>query len=152
MLINSPHDFHLARQRLLGLDVGEKTIGLSLSDVGRMIATPYKTIARSKFSKDVVALEAIINEQNVGGLVIGYPINMDGSEGPRCQSIRQFARNLSEKITLPMLLADERMSTMAVTRIMMDADLSRARRAELVDKMAASYILQGVLDMLEKKI
>ena len=151
MLISSPHDFHLTRQRLLGLDVGEKTIGLALSDVGRMIATPYKTIVRSKFSKDAAMLETIIGEQNAGGLVVGYPINMDGSEGPRCQSIRQFARNLSEKISLPMLLADERMSTMAVTRTMLDADLSRARRAELVDKMAASYILQGVLDMLEKK-
>ncbi len=151
MLISSPHDFHLTHQRLLGLDVGEKTIGLALSDLSRMIATPYKTIMRSKFSKDAAALEAIIQEQNVGGLVIGYPINMDGSEGPRCQSIRQFSRNLSEKMALPMLLADERMSTLAVTRTMLDADLSRARRAELVDKMAASYILQGVLDMLERK-
>jgi putative Holliday junction resolvase len=150
MLI-SPKDLipRLAKdQRLLGLDVGEKTIGLALSDVSRMIATPYKTIERGKFTKDAETLLAIVKEYNVGGLVLGYPINMDGSEGPRCQSVRQFARNLSAKIVLPMLLMDERMSTMAVTRTMLDADLSRARRAELVDKMAASYILQGALDAL----
>lgn len=150
MLISSPGEFNLTSERLLGLDVGEKTIGIALSDVGRMIATPYKTITRGKFSKDAEALASIIKEQKVGGLVIGYPVNMDGSEGPRCQSIRQFARNLEEKIALPVLLFDERMSTMAVTRTMLDADLSRARRAELVDKMAASYILQGVLDILRR--
>jgi len=138
-------------QRLLGLDVGEKTIGLALSDVSRMIATPYKTITRSKFSKDAETLASIIAQYNVGALIVGYPINMDGSEGPRCQSTRQFVRSLSEKVTLPMLLTDERMSTMAVTRTMMDADLSRERRAELVDKMAASYILQGVLDVMGRK-
>lgn len=151
MLISTPQEFSLKNERLLGLDVGEKTIGLALSDVGRMIATPFKTINRGKFSKDADELLAIIKTQNVGGLVIGYPVNMDGTEGPRCQSIRQFARNLSEKTALPLLLSDERMSTMAVTRTMMDADLSRQRRAELVDKMAASYILQGVLDILGKK-
>ena len=139
-------------QRLLGFDVGEKTIGLALSDVNKIIATPYKTIKRSKFSKDLLEIIAIIKEYNIGGLVIGYPINMDGSLGSRCQSTRQFCKNLSEKIALPMFLADERMSTMAVTRTMLDADLSRKRRAELVDKMAASYILQGVLDsMAESK-
>ena len=137
--------------RLLGLDVGEKTIGLALSDISRIIATPLKTIERGKFSKDADALLAIIKEQGVCALVLGYPINMDGSEGPRCQSIRQFARNLAEKCDLPILLADERMSTMAVTRTMLDADLSRARRAELVDKMAASYILQGTLDTLNAR-
>jgi len=155
MIISSLPDFSATltkNQRLLGLDVGEKTIGLALSDVGRIIATPYKTIERGKFSKDVGALADIIKEYGVGGLVIGYPINMDGSEGPRCQSIRQFGRNVSEKINIPILLADERMSTMAVTRTMLDADLSRARRAELVDKMAASYILQGVLDTLVRKL
>jgi len=135
-------------QRLLGLDVGEKTIGLALSDISRMIATPLKTIERGKFTKDAETLLAIVKAHDVGGLVLGYPINMDGSEGPRCQSIRQFARSLAEKTPLPMLLSDERMSTMAVTRTMLDADLSRQRRAELVDKMAASYILQGVLDAL----
>jgi putative holliday junction resolvase len=151
MLLSSARDLASllkAKERLLGLDVGEKTIGLALSDVGRMIATPLKTITRAKFSKDAEALLDIIKEQNVGGLVLGYPINMDGTQGPRCQSIRQFTRNLAEKTPLPMLLQDERMSTMAVTRTMLDADLSRARRAELVDKMAASYILQGALDAL----
>lgn len=151
MLISSPKEFTLTKERLLGLDVGEKTIGLALSDVGRVIATPYKTIARGKFTKDVITIKEVVSEQKVGGLVIGYPVNMDGSEGPRCQSIRQFARNLSERMELPMLLFDERMSTLAVTRTMMDADLSRERRGELVDKMAASYILQGVLDILGQK-
>lgn len=151
MLISSITDLHSSRGRLLGLDVGEKTIGLALSDVSRIIATPYKTINRTKFSKDVVRLQSIVDEHSVVGLIIGYPINMDGSEGPRCQSVRQFVRSLGEKMEISMLFFDERMSTMAVTRTMMDADLSRARRAELVDKMAASYILQGVLDILGKK-
>jgi len=153
MLLSSPADLlpHLTKgKRLLGLDIGEKTIGLALSDVGRVIATPLKTIGRGKFSKDAEELMAIIKEHGVAALVLGYPVNMDGSEGPRCQSIRQFARNLSENTDLPMLLSDERMSTMAVTRTMLDADLSRARRAELVDKMAASYILQGTLDTLNQ--
>jgi len=148
MLLSTPAELTQTKGRLLGLDVGEKTIGIALSDVSRIIATPYKTISRGKFSKDAAELISIVKEQNVGAFVIGYPVNMDGSEGPRCQSIRQFARNLAEKAALPMLLFDERMSTMAVTRTMMDADLSRARRAELVDKMAASYILQSVLDTL----
>lgn len=140
-----------ANQRLLGLDVGEKTIGLALSDVGRMIATPFETIERGKFSKDAEKLASIVKKYDVGALVLGYPVNMDGSEGPRCQSVRQFARNLAAKIDLPMLLSDERMSTMAVTRTMLDADLSRQRRAELVDKMAASYILQSTLDILSTR-
>ena len=151
MLLSAPRDLlpHLAgNQRMLGLDVGEKTIGLALSDVKRIIATPFKTLERSKFSKDAQELAALVAEHAIGALVLGYPVNMDGSEGPRCQSVRQFARNLMEKIPLPILLFDERMSTMAVTRTMMDADLSRARRAELVDKMAASYILQGALDTI----
>jgi len=135
-------------QRLLGLDVGEKTIGLALSDLGRMIATPMQTIQRVKFGVDVQKLAAIIAQQLVGGLIIGLPMNMDGSEGPRAQSTRQFARNILKQIDLPVLLWDERMSTMAVTRILIDADASRARRAELVDKMAAAYILQGALDRM----
>ncbi|HEU5047387.1 MAG TPA: Holliday junction resolvase RuvX [Rickettsiales bacterium] len=148
MLLSAPAELNQTKGRLLGLDVGEKTIGIALSDISRMIATPYKTISRGKFSKDAAEITTIVKEQGVSAFVIGYPINMDGSEGPRCQSIRQFARNLAEKTSLPMLLSDERMSTMAVTRTMLDADLSRARRAELVDKMAASYILQNVLDIL----
>lgn len=151
MLISAIKDLNATAGRLLGLDVGEKTIGLALSDISRIIATPYKTIIRSKFSKDAAELKSIIEEHKIAGLVIGYPVNMDGSEGPRCQGLRQFTRNLSEKLELPMLLFDERMSTMAVTRTMLDADLSRSRRAELVDKMAASYILQGILDILGNK-
>lgn len=138
-------------QRLLGLDLGEKTIGLALSDVRRVIATPMHTIERGKFSKDAAEIIEIIAKQNVGALVLGYPINMDGSEGPRCQSTRQFTRNMEEKTDIPIVLFDERMSTMAVTRTMLDADLSRARRAELVDKMAASYMLQVVLDTLSQQ-
>lgn len=137
-------------QRLLGLDVGEKTIGLALSDLGHMIATPMQTIRRGKFSVDLETLAAIITAQNVGGLIIGLPMNMDGSEGPRAQSVRQFARNLLKRFTLPIVLWDERLSTMAVTRVLIDADASRARRAELVDKMAAAYILQGALDRMAR--
>lgn len=138
-----------AYTRLLGLDVGDKTIGLALSDALRTIATPYDTIRRSKFTKDAATLAGIISEQKVGGLVIGYPVNMDGSKGPRCQSTRTFVSNLGKTVLLPMLLWDERMSTMAVQRMMTDeADMSRARRAELVDKLAASYMLQGFLDSI----
>ncbi|MEI7669125.1 MAG: Holliday junction resolvase RuvX [Pseudomonadota bacterium] len=135
--------------RLLGFDVGEKTIGLALSDVYRIIATPYKTIMRGKFTKDALEIANIVAEHKISGFVIGYPINMDGSIGERCQSIRQFARNLNAKIDMPILFADERMSTMAVTTTMLEADLSRKRRAEIVDKLAASYILQGTLDRLK---
>ncbi len=135
-------------QRLLGLDLGSKTIGLALSDRTLMIATPMETIRRKKFTLDAEKLLAICAEQGVGGLVIGMPFNMDGSEGPRAQSTRQFARNLAEKTTLPMAFWDERLSTAAVTRTLLEADTSRARRAEVVDKMAAAYILQGALDAL----
>ena len=135
-------------RRLLGLDVGEKTIGLALSDLGLMIATPMQTLRRGKFTADLQKLAAIIAEQNVGGLVIGLPMNMDGSEGPRAQSVRQFVRNILKQIDLAVVLWDERLSTMAVTRILIDANASRARRAELVDKMAAAYILQGALDRM----
>lgn len=135
-------------QRLLGLDAGEKTIGLALSDLGLMIATPMQTIRRGKFAADLQILATIITEQNVGGLILGLPINMDGSEGPRSQSVRQFARNILKQIDLPIVLWDERLSTMAVTRLLIEADTSRARRAELVDKMAAAYILQGALDRM----
>jgi putative Holliday junction resolvase len=132
--------------RLLGLDVGEKTIGLAVSDSGQMIASPLETLKRTKFSKNVETLREIIAEHSVVGLVIGYPVNMDGSEGPRCQSTKQFEKNLEKVIGLPTTLWDERMSTQAVERTMLEADLSRQRRAELVDKLAASYILQGFLD------
>ncbi len=137
-------------QRLLGLDLGSKTIGVALSDVMRHIATPMETIKRTKFTLDAVRLITIIEEQNVGGLILGFPLNMDGSEGPRCQSTRQFARNISEKIDLPIALWDERLSTVAVTRTLIEADASRKRRKQVVDKMAAGYILQGALDKLSR--
>lgn len=135
-------------KRLLGMDVGEKTIGLALSDLGLMIASPMQTIRRGKFATDLEIIAGIIAAQQVGGIVIGLPINMDNSEGPRVQSVRQFARNLSRRFDLPIALWDERLSTAAVTRILIAADASRARRAELVDKMAAAYILQGALDRM----
>jgi putative Holliday junction resolvase len=135
-------------QRLMGLDVGEKTIGMAVSDALLSIATPHDTIRRSKFSKDLEALQKVVKDRNVGGFVIGYPINMNGTEGPRCQSTRQFARNIYEKLALPCFLWDERMSSLAVERMMTEGGLSRNRKAELVDKLAASYILQGALDCL----
>lgn len=134
--------------RLLGLDLGTKTIGLALSDVGRRIASPLETIRRVKFTADAQALAGIAGRHGVGGLVIGLPLNMDGSEGPRAQSTRAFVRNLAPILPLPVLLWDERLSTAAVTRTLLDADASRARRGELVDKLAAAYILQGCLDVL----
>ncbi len=142
-------NLHLKKgERLLGLDLGSKTIGIALSDTGLKIATPMETIKRKKFTKDVERLLTIIDEQNVGGIILGLPKNMDGSEGPRCQSTRQFAKNLLEKKDIPICFWDERLSTIAVTRTLLEADASRKRRESLVDKMAASYILQGVLDKL----
>jgi putative Holliday junction resolvase len=137
------------RCRLLGLDVGTHTIGLATSDFTYMIATPLEIITRTKIAKDSTALQAVIAREQVGGLVVGWPVNMDGSEGPRCQSTKQFLQNIAAQITLPVVLWDERLSTAAVTRTMLEADLSRARRKELVDKMAATYILQGALDALQ---
>jgi putative Holliday junction resolvase len=136
--------------RLLGLDVGTKTIGLALSDVTRSIATPYETIRRTKFTSDAKILGDIVDKMEVGGLIIGLPINLDGSEGPRAQSTRAFARNLAKHIDLPMAFWDERLSTAAVERHLMEAGASRKRRAEVVDRMAAAYILQGALDRLKR--
>lgn len=133
--------------RLAGLDVGTKTIGVALCDAGWTIASPAETIRRVKFSVDLAALRKICGEQMIAGMVVGLPLNMDGSDSPRTQSIRAFARNL-ETLNLPILLWDERWSTDAVTRTLLAADTSRARRAELVDKMAAAYILQGAIDGL----
>jgi putative Holliday junction resolvase len=137
--------------RLLGLDLGEKTIGLALSDTGLMIATPLQTLKRGKFSVDAVTLAALITEHGVGGLVVGLPLNMDGSEGPAVQSARAFVRNFSAKSEIPIVMWDERLSTAAVTRTLIDADASRKRRKEVVDKMAAAYILQGALDALRHR-
>lgn len=132
--------------RLLGIDLGEKTIGLALSDVGRSIATPLETIRRTKFTPEAQRIRALVSRFEVGGLVIGLPLNMDGSEGPRAQATRAFARNLKPLLALPVVFWDERLSTAAVTRTLLDADASRSRRGEVVDKMAAAYILQGALD------
>ncbi len=137
--------------RLLGLDLGEKTIGVALSDTTLSIATPMETLARKKFTQDAEKLAAIVAAQGVGGVVIGLPLNMDGSDGPAAQSARAFGRNLAAKLAIPVVFWDERLSTVAVTRTLLDADASRKRRAEVVDKMAAAYILQGVLDRLRHK-
>ena len=135
-------------QRLLGLDLGEKTIGLALSDTLRTVATPLKTLKRGKFSADAVVLGALIEEHGIGGLIVGLPLNMDGSEGPSAQSARAFARNFAKVSECPITFMDERLSTAAVTRTLIDADTSRRRRSELVDKMAAAYILQSALDRM----
>ncbi len=136
---------------LLGLDLGTKTIGLALSDGELIIGSPLETIRRIKFTADAEALRRLVVEHDVGGLVIGLPVNMDGSEGPRCQSVRQFAANLLGKIDIDIAFWDERLSTAAVTRTLIEADMSRAKRARVVDKMAAGYILQGALDFLANK-
>jgi putative Holliday junction resolvase len=136
------------RKRLLGLDIGSKTIGLALSDTMLMIASPMEIIRRKRFKDDVARLQEIVKVENVGGFVLGWPVNMDGSEGPRCQSTRAFSENLYEKIDLPQAFWDERLSTAAVERTLIEADSSRARRKEVVDKLAASYILQGALHAL----
>ena len=135
-------------ERLLGLDVGTKTVGLALSDVTRKIATPFETLRRTRFTADAQKILAIAATHGVGGLVVGLPINLDGSEGPRSQSVRAFARNLSRLSDLPLVLWDERLSTQAAERALLAADASRRRRAEVIDKMAAAYILQGALDRL----
>jgi putative Holliday junction resolvase len=133
--------------RLIGLDVGTKTIGSALCDAGWSIASPAELVRRTKFAADKVALEKLIIAQHVRGIVIGVPLNLDGSDSPRTQSVRAFARNM-EALSLPILLWDERWSTQAVTRTLLEADASRARRADLVDKLAAAYILQGAIDAL----
>ena len=133
--------------RLLGLDPGTQTIGTALCDSGWAIATPAKLIQRGKFTADKVALERIIAEQAVKGLVCGLPLNLDGSDSPRTQSVRAFTRNLTV-LGLPILLWDERWSTQAVERAMIAADLSRAKRATRIDSAAAAYILQGAIDAM----
>jgi putative holliday junction resolvase len=138
-------------KRLLGLDLGEKTIGIALSDTTLSIATPMETLHRKKFSVDAERLETIVAAQNVGAVVIGLPLNMDGSGGPAAQAARAFGRNLAHRLEIPIVFWDERLSTVAVTRTLLDADASRRRRAQVVDKMAAAYILQGVLDRLRHK-
>jgi putative holliday junction resolvase len=141
----------LAREaRLLGLDVGTKTIGLALSDVTRSVATPYDTIRRGKFTADAKTIQEVVEKNQVGALVIGLPLNLDGSEGPRAQSTRAFARNLAPHVEVPMVFWDERLSTAAVERHLIEGDASRKRRAEVADRMAAAYILQGALERLRR--
>jgi len=133
---------------LLGIDPGTKTFGLAVSDTSRLIATPIETIRRKKFTPDAAKIFALYDERNCAAIILGYPLNMDGSEGPRCQSVKDFAANLCALRDVPIMLWDERLSTAAVTHAMLEADMSRAKRAQNVDKLAASYILQGVLDRL----
>jgi putative Holliday junction resolvase len=141
------------KARLMGLDLGTKTIGLALSDPGLAIASPLETIRRGKrFAEDAKALLALIEGRGVGGLVLGLPVNMDGSEGPRAQSTRAFAENLLKLKDLPLAFWDERLSTAAVNRFLIEeADMTRRRRAQVVDKMAAAYILQGALDAIRNR-
>lgn len=140
---------HLKRgARLLGLDVGSKTIGLALSDLSRTVATPFDTIRRTRFTDDVRALLRVAEVHGVCAYIVGLPIKLDGSEGPRAQSTRAFVRNLTRHTALPVVFWDERWSTAAVERTLLEADASRKRRAEVIDKMAAAYILQGALDRL----
>ena len=138
----------LAGRRLLGLDVGTKTIGLALSDTRTLIASPLETIRRRRFRDDAQRLLALVEAHGVGGLVIGLPLTLAGGNSPRTQSVRQFTRNLAALCELPIAFWDERLSTAAVTRQMIAADMTRKRRAEIVDKVAAAYILQGCLDFL----
>jgi len=137
-------------ERLLGIDVGTKTLGLALSDVERTIASGLETIRRTKFTADAARLIELARRHGVGGLVIGLPLNLDGSEGPRAQATRGFQRNLARMITLPMLFFDERLSTAAAERTLLESDVSRRRRAQVIDKMAATIILQTALDRMRR--
>ncbi len=151
MPICNPTDLkaHLKQgQRLLGLDVGTKTIGMALSDTRLVIATPFDTIRRTRFRDDLARIRQEVEKHGVGGIVVGLPLALEGGEGPRAQGVRQFAKNLLAQLDLPLTFWDERMSTAAVERGMIEADLSRARRARIVDRAAAAYILQGLLDRL----
>jgi putative Holliday junction resolvase len=137
-----------AGKRVIGLDVGTKTIGLALSDTRRVIASPLDTIRRRRFGDDMARLFAVVDAHEVGGLVIGLPLTLSGEDGRRTQSVRQFARNLLAMRDLPVAFWDERLSTAAVTREMIAHDMTRKRRAQIVDRVAAAYILQGCLDFL----
>ncbi|MEP1231281.1 MAG: Holliday junction resolvase RuvX [Litorimonas sp.] len=148
MAILTLDELRLTSGALMGLDPGTKTLGLAISDRTRLIATPLLTIHRKKFTPDAAQLLALYDENNASALIIGLPVNMDGSAGPRVQSVKDFAVNLQKIRDLPIFFWDERLSTLAVTRGMLEADMSRKKRKENVDKLAASYILQGVLDRL----
>jgi putative holliday junction resolvase len=137
-----------AKARLIGVDLGAKTIGLAISDVERRLASPLRTLPRGAFAHDAEALTAIFGEFNIAGIVLGLPLDLDGRDSPRAQSTRAFAHNLSKRTSLPIVFWDERFSTAAVTRSLIAQDVSRARRAQVIDKMAAAYILQGALDRI----
>lgn len=138
-------------RRIIGLDPGTKTLGVAVSDVTGRLATPLETIRRTKFKADAERLCRIIAEHEAGGMVVGLPVSMDGSEGPRCQSVRQFAENFLAVLDLPIAFWDERLSTAAVERFLVqEADMTRKRRAQVIDRAAAAYILQGALDMMGK--
>ena len=151
MIFDDIADFAAAlppMRALIGLDLGEKTIGVAVSDGMLSVATPLETIRRTKFTQDAARLQDIIAERRIGGLILGLPRNMDGSEGPRCQSTRAFARNFDRLGDLPIGFWDERLSTVAAEKALLEADTTRKRRAEVIDHVAASYILQGLLDRL----
>ncbi|WP_026479780.1 Holliday junction resolvase RuvX [Ahrensia sp. 13_GOM-1096m] len=134
--------------RIIGLDLGTKTIGLAVSDARLTLASPRKVIKRTKFMADLAIIKTLIEAENIGAVVLGLPLNMDGSEGPRAQATRAFARNMMQHVPLPVVLWDERLSTVAAERSLLEQDVSRAKRAERIDSAAASFILQGVLDRL----
>lgn len=151
MVIEDPAEFAAALApgaALIGLDLGDKTIGLAVSDTTRSVATPLRTLKRAKFGQNATELAAILAERRIGGVVLGLPRNMDGSEGPRAQSTRAFARNLARVLAEPITFWDERLSTVAAERALLEADTSRGRRAEVIDHVAAGFILQGFLDRL----
>lgn len=151
MICDDPAEFAAllpAYAPLAGLDLGTKTIGVAVSDAGHMIATPLETIKRTKFTADADALLKIMTHRQIAGLVLGLPRNMDGSEGPRAQATRAFARNLSRLSEVPITFWDERLSTVAAERALLEADTSRKRRAEVIDHVAAGVILQGLLDRM----
>lgn len=138
------------QKAIAGLDLGEKTIGVALSDLRRLVATPTEVIRRKKFTQDVEVLLELLNKRNIIGIILGLPLNMDGSEGPRAQSTRAFARNLERLTPLPITFWDERLSTVAAQRALLDADTSRQRRKKVIDQVAAGYILQGALDRMDR--
>ena len=151
MILEDLAEFNAAVPRfraIAGLDLGTVTIGVAVSDGMRQVATPLETIRRKKFGTDAARLLEITANRSIAGIVLGLPLNMDGSEGPRCQSTRAFARNLEKLTDLPIAFWDERLSTVAAERALLEADTSRKRRAEVIDHVAASYILQGALDRL----
>ena len=151
MILPEINDFAASlppNRAICGLDLGDKTIGIAVSDLRRSVATPIHTVRRSKFTADAAELLAVLTDRNIVGIILGLPLNMDGSEGPRVQSTRAFARNLIKLTELPITFWDERLSTVAAERALIEGDTSRKRRREVIDQVAAGYILQGALDRL----